>query len=141
MLYVDSSILVGLCTKETKSPAINKWYENSRDLHLISSTWMFTEFASALSIKERTGQITPKESKSAWKIFEAICNNDIELLPIDNKVFYSAGLLVLDSSSKLRSGDALHLAAAKFFKAKAIITLDKVLEKNAFRLKIKTIAI
>ncbi len=141
MLYVDSSILVGLCTKETKSPAINKWYENSRDLHLISSTWMFTEFASALSIKERTGQITPKESKSAWKIFEAICNNDIELLPIDNKVFYSAGLLVLDSSSKLRSGDALHLAAAKFFKAKAIITLDKVLEKNASRLKIKTIAI
>jgi uncharacterized protein len=141
MLYVDSSILVGLCTKETKSPAINKWYENSRGLHLISSTWMFTEFASALSIKERTGQITPKESKSAWKIFEAICNNDIELLPIDNKVFYSAGLLVLDSSSKLRSGNALHLAAAKFFKAKAIITLDKVLEKNASRLKIKTIAI
>jgi predicted nucleic acid-binding protein len=141
MLYVDSSILVGLCTKETKSPAINKWYENSRDLQLISSTWMFTEFASALSIKERTGQITPKESKNAWKIFEAICNNDIELMPIDNKVFYSAGLLVLDSSSKLRSGDALHLAAAKFFKAKAIITLDKVLEKNASRLKIKTIII
>jgi predicted nucleic acid-binding protein len=141
MLYVDSSILVGLCTKETKSPAINKWYENSRDLQLISSTWMFTEFASALSIKERTGQITPKESKNAWKIFEAICNNDIESMPIDNKVFYSAGLLVLDSSSKLRSGDALHLAAAKFFKAKAIITLDKVLEKNASRLKIKTIII
>ena len=141
MLYVDSSILVGLCTKETKSPAINKWYENSRDLQLISSTWMFTEFASALSIKERTGQITLKESKSAWKIFEAICNNDIELLPIDNKIFYSAGLLVLDSSSKLRSGDALHLAAAKFFKAKSIITLDKVLEKNASRLKIKTISI
>ena len=130
MLYVDSSILVGLCTKETKSPAINKWYENTRDLQLISSTWMFTEFASALSIKERTGQITPKESKSAWKIFEAICNNDIELLPIDTKVFYSAGLLVLDSSSKLRSGYALHLAAAKFFKAKAIITLDKVLKKT-----------
>jgi hypothetical protein len=37
---------------------------------------MFADFASALSIKERTGQITPKESKSAWKIFEAICNND-----------------------------------------------------------------
>lgn len=141
MLYVDSSILVGLCTKETKSPSINKWYENSRDLQLISSTWMFTEFASALSIKERTGQITSKESKNAWKIFEAICNNDIELMPIDNKVFYSAGLLVLDSSSKLRSGDALHLAAAKFFKAKAIITLDKVLEKNASQLKIKTITI
>jgi hypothetical protein len=60
---------------------------------------------------------------------------------MENKVFYSAGLLVLDSSSKLRSGDALHLAAAKSFKAKSIITLDKVLEKNASRLKIKAIVL
>ena len=141
MLYVDSSIFVGLCTKEIKSIAINKWYEDSGDLKLISSTWAFTEFASALSIKERTRQITLKESKSAWKIFEAICNNDIELLPIDNKVFYSAGLLVLDSSSKLRSGDAIHLAAAKHFKVKTLVTLDKVLKENAVRLKIKTLTI
>jgi predicted nucleic acid-binding protein len=141
MLYVDTGIFVGLCTKEAKSLAINKWYENSRESKLISSTWTFTEFASALSIKERTGQITSKENKSAWKLFETICNYDIELLPIDNKIFYSAGLLVLDSSSKLRSGDALHLAAAKSFKAKSIITLDKVLEKNAARLKIKTLII
>ena len=141
MLYVDSSILVGFCTQEAKSPAINKWYESTKNIKLISSTWTFTEFASALSIKERTGQITLKESKSAWNLFEAVCNNDIELLPIDNRVFYSAGLLVLDSSSNLRSGDALHLAAAKSFKAKSTITLDKILEKNAARLKLKTISI
>ena len=141
MLYVDTSILVGFCTPEGKSPAIHKWYDSIKDAKLISSTWTFTEFASALSIKERTGQITPKESKNSWKLFEAICTNDIELLPIENKVFYSAGLLVLDSSSKLRSGDALHLAAARSFKAKSIITLDKVLAKNAARLKIKTVVI
>ncbi len=141
MLYVDTSILVGLCAHEGKSSAIHKWYDNSKDIKLISSTWTFTEFASALSIKERTGQITLKENKSAWKLFEALCTNDIELLPIDSKVFFSAGLLVLDSKSKLRSGDALHLAAAKSLKAKSIITLDKVLEKNASRLKIKTIVI
>ena len=141
MVYVDTSILIGFCTHEGKSSAIHKWYDNIKDVKLISSTWTFTEFASALSIKKRTGQITPKESKSAWKIFEAICANDIDLLPMENKVFYSAGLLVLDSSSKLRSGDALHLAAAKSFKAKSIVTLDKGLEKNASRLKIKTIVI
>ena len=141
MLYVDSSVLVCFCTEEAKSPAINKWYESTKNVRLISSTWTFTEFASALSIKERTGQITSKESKKAWNLFESVCNNDIELLPIDNKVFYSAGLLVLDKSSNLRSGDALHLAAAKSFKAKSIITLDKVLEKNAARLKIKALTI
>jgi uncharacterized protein len=103
--------------------------------------WTFTEFASAINIKEGTKQINPKESKNAWDLFETICNNDIELLPIDNKVFYSAGILVLDSSSNLRSGDALHLAAAKSSKAKSIVTLDKVLGKNAARLKIKAITI
>ncbi|QWE08046.1 type II toxin-antitoxin system VapC family toxin [Polynucleobacter ibericus] len=141
MLYVDTSILVGFCTHEGKSSAIHKWYDNTKDTKLISSTWTFTEFASALSIKERTSQITSKESKNAWKLFEALCANDIELLPIENKVFYSAGLLVLESASKLRSGDALHLATAKAFKAKSIITLDKVLEKNAIRLKMKVLTI
>jgi predicted nucleic acid-binding protein len=48
---------------------------------------------------------------------------------------------VIDSKSNLRAGDALHLAVAKYFKAKSIITLDKVFEKNASRLKIKTIVI
>ena len=141
MLYIDSSVLVGLCTRESKSPAINRWYENNKELKLISSMWTFTEFASAMSIKERTKQINSKESKKAWGLFKTICNNDIELLPIDNKVFYSAGILVLDSSSNLRSGDAIHLAAAKSFKAKSIVTLDKVLGKNATRLKIKALMI
>ncbi|MBU3670232.1 MAG: type II toxin-antitoxin system VapC family toxin [Polynucleobacter sp.] len=141
MLYIDTSIFVGLCTQEAKSPAIHKWYDSIKDVKLVSSTWAFTEFASALSIKERTGQITPKQSKGAWKIFETFCSNDVELMPIDNKVFYSAGLLVLDSTSKLRSGDALHLAIAKSHKVKCIITLDKVLEKNAKRLKMKVMTI
>jgi predicted nucleic acid-binding protein len=48
---------------------------------------------------------------------------------------------VIDSKSNLRAGDALHLAAAKSLKAKSIITLDKVLEKNAARLKIKGLTI
>jgi len=141
VIYLDSCVLVGMCTMEAKSNAIHKWYDSIKETKIISSVWTFTEFASALSIKERTGQITAKESRLAWKLFETVCNNDIELLPIDNKVFYSAGLLVLDSSSKLRSGDALHLAAAKHSKAKLLVTLDKVLEKNAARLKIKTLTI
>ena len=141
MIYLDSCVLVGLCTQEVKSNAILKWYGSVKKSKLISSNWTFTEFASALGIKERTGQITSKESRNAWKLFETICGNDLELLPIDSKVFYSAGLLVLDSSFKLRVGDALHLAAAKFFKAKMLVTLDKVLEDNAARLKLRTLII
>lgn len=140
MIYVDTSILVALCTAEPKSEAVDKWHSNS-SAKLISSTWSFTEFSSALSLKIRTNQITEKQSHDAWKKFDFLCQNDIELMSIENKTYYSAGILVIDSKSNLRAGDALHLAAAKSFKAKSLITLDKVLEKNASRLKIKTILI
>jgi len=140
MIYIDTSILVALCTNEPKSEAVDKWHNNS-STKLISSTWSFTEFSSALSLKVRTNQITERQSRDAWKKFDFLCQNDIELMSIENKTYYSAGILVIDSKSNLRAGDALHLAAAKSFKAKSIITLDKVLEKNATRLKIKTIVI
>jgi len=140
MIYVDTSILVALCTAEPKSEAVDKWHNNS-SAKMISSTWSFTEFSSALSLKVRTKQITEKQSRDAWKKFDFLCQNDIELMSIENKTYYSAGILVIDSKSNLRAGDALHLAAAKSFKARSLITLDKVLEKNAARLKIKTILI
>ena len=140
MIYVDTSIFVALCTTEPKSDAVDKWHDKS-SAKMISSTWAFTEFSSALSLKVRTNQITEKQSREAWKKFDTLCQNDIELMPIESKTYYSAGILVIDSKSNLRPGDALHLAAAKSFKAKSIITLDKVFEKNASRLKIKTIVI
>ncbi|OYY57812.1 MAG: twitching motility protein PilT [Polynucleobacter sp. 35-46-207] len=140
MIYVDTSIFVALCTKEQKSDDVAKWYTNSQ-AKMISSTWAFTEFSSALSLKVRTSQITEKQSREAWKKFDSLCQNDIELLPIESKAYYSAGILVVDSKSNLRAGDALHLAAAKQSKSKFLATLDKVLAKNAGNLKIQTVLI
>jgi len=140
MIYVDTSVFVALCIKEQKSDDVAKWYTNS-SAKLISSTWAFTEFSSALSLKVRTGQITEKQSREAWKKFDGLCQNDIELLPIENKVYYSAGILVVDSKSNLRAGDALHLAVAKQLKSKSLATLDKVLAKNANSVKIQAVLI
>ncbi|OYW80644.1 MAG: twitching motility protein PilT [Polynucleobacter sp. 32-46-5] len=140
MIYVDTSIFVALCTKEQKSDDVAKWYTNSQ-AKMISSTWAFTEFSSALSLKVRTSQITEKQSREAWKKFDSLCQNDIELLPIESKAYYSAGILVVDSKSNLRAGDALHLATAKQSKSKFLATLDKVLAKNAGNLKIQTVLI
>ena len=140
MIYVDTSVFVALCTTELKSDDAAKWYVNS-SAKMISSTWAFTEFSSALSLKVRTNQITEKQSREAWKKFDDLCQNDVELLPIESKVYYSAGILVVDSKSKLRAGDALHLAAAKQFKSKSLATLDKVLAKNASNVKIQAVLI
>ena len=50
MLYVDTSVLVALCTHEAKTAAVLKWYAASTD-KLACAAWCVTEFASALGIK------------------------------------------------------------------------------------------
>jgi predicted nucleic acid-binding protein len=46
---------------------------------------------------------------------------------------------VLEASTALRAGDALHLSCAELAGAKSIATLDDVLGRNAQRMKIKRV--
>lgn len=136
MVYVDTSVLVALYTKEIKSVDVSRWYAACSE-ELVSAVWCVSEFASALGIKQRTGQLSNTEGQAAWMQFERMCANDLQLLPIEPGTFHRAAVLTLDAASGLRAGDALHLAAALDIKAKSIATLDEVLAKNAKRMKIK----
>ena len=140
MVYVDTSVLVALYTNENKSAVVSRWYAGCTD-ELVSAVWCVSEFASALGIKQRTGQITITEAQAAWMQFERMCANDLQLLPLEPGTFHRAAILTLDAASGLRSGDALHLAAALDIKAKTIATLDDVMTKNAKRLKLKVAGI
>ena len=138
MVYVDTSVLVALFLPEGRSADVERWYSASDD-ELISSTWCVTEFASALSIKQRTGQIDEPAAQKAWQQFERLCANDLQLLPLDPTTFHRAAVLTLDPASSLRAGDALHLAAALDAKAKSMATLDEVLARNAKRMRLKLV--
>ena len=138
MIYVDTSVMVALVLNEPASTAVSRWYGASTE-ELVSTMWCVTEFASALGIKQRTGQIDAGEARDAWLSFERLCANDIKLLPVEPENFHRAAVLMLDASTGLRSGDSLHLAAALDAKAKQMATLDNVLEQNAKRLKLKTV--
>jgi uncharacterized protein len=138
MIYVDTSVLVALCTNEPKSASVAKWYAACKD-ELISAAWCITEFASALGIKQRTGQITAQQGAASWQAFERLCANDLQLLPVEPSAFHRAAVLTLDAKTGLRNGDALHLAAALEAKAKSMATLDEVLGRNAKAMKIKAI--
>lgn len=140
MVYVDTSVLVALCVNEPKSAAVAKWYAAS-DGELISAAWCVTEFASALGIKQRTGQITAEQGATAWQAFERLCAGDLQLWPVEPSTFHRAAVLTLDVASSLRAGDALHLAAALEAKAKSMATLDDVLARNAKRVKIKPLVL
>lgn len=140
MLYVDTSVLVALCTHEAKTADVVKWYAACTG-ELASAAWCVTEFASAMGLKERTGQLTQAQAQNAWLQFERVCANDLQLLPIESMTFHKAAILTMDAATGLRAGDALHLACALDAKAQGIVTLDTVMAKNAKRLKLKPVAI
>jgi uncharacterized protein len=138
MVYVDTSVLVALCTHEPMTAAVSKWFGSTND-ELVSGTWCVTEFASALGLKRRTGQISENESAFAWKTFERLCAGDLNLTPVEPPVFHQAALLALDVNSNLRAGDALHLAIALDCKASAMATLDSALALHSKAKRIKPV--
>lgn len=140
MLYVDTSVLVALCTNEAKTADVVKWYANCIE-ELASAAWCVTEFASAMGLKQRTGQLTQEQARTAWMQFEKVCANDLLLLPVETTTFHKAAVLTLEASAGLRAGDALHLACAMQAKAQGLVTLDVVLAKNAKRFKVPSVTI
>jgi predicted nucleic acid-binding protein len=140
MLYVDTSVLVALCSPEAKTAAVIKWYAACTG-ELASAAWCVTEFASAMGLKQRTGQLTQAQAQNAWLQFERVCANDLQLLSIETMTFHKAAQLTLDAATGLRAGDALHLACALDAKARGIVTLDNVMANNAKRLKLKPVVI
>ncbi len=138
-VYVDTSAIVALITNEAGSAAVAKWYASAKG-ELVSAAWCVPEFASALGIKQRTGQLDAVQTSAAWDRFQHLVANDLKLLPVEPVEFHRAALMALNSASALRAGDALHLACAESAKAKDIATLDAVMARNAQALKIKPVA-
>ena len=139
MVYVDTSVLVALLAHESNSAAVARWYATTK-AELVAAAWCVTEFASALGIKQGTGQMNTAQARSAWERFGSLVASDLRLLPVDPLNFHRAATLTLEPSSSLRAGDALHLACAMHAGAKSLATLDEVLARNALRFKIKRLA-
>lgn len=138
MVYVDTSALVALIVNEAASAGVAKWYAGTK-AELVSAAWCVPEFASALSLKQRTGQLDAQQAAHAWERFGRLVANDVKLLPVEPGDFHRAAVMTLDARSALRAGDALHLACAEHAAAKSVATLDATMARNAQRLKIKPV--
>ena len=84
-----------------------------------------------MSVKARKSEISARQSRAAWKDFDAFCKSGLRLLPVSRSTFDAAALMVLNAPSGLRSGDSLHLAMALEAGAGALATADATLAKNA----------
>ena len=136
MIYVDTSVLVALHTREPHIAAATRWYAACDD-DLASSPWCVTEFARALALKQRTGQLKVAAADRAWEMFQRLCANDLQLVPVGPGTFERAAALVRDAALGLRAGDALHVAAALDLKVTGFATLDGAQRAACTRLRLK----
>ena len=128
MMYLDTSAAIPLFVPEPISEAVEAWLAQSGD-KLVTSDWLVTEFASALSIKVRRTEINKRQADTAWNNFFAFTQTGLHVMRVDADVFQTAARLTRNSRSGLRAGDALHLAIARNHRAEAIYSLDKTMLK------------
>jgi uncharacterized protein len=131
MVYIDTSVWVALLCFENKAGAIKKILTHQNMLSVCCSDWIRTELMSALSIKYRRGELDLDTLHVLHQTIDGLARNGSHWptpLAID---FQTASHLCSDPNTKLRAGDALHLAIAKRLKCSQFFSLDDVLNANA----------
>jgi predicted nucleic acid-binding protein len=98
---------------------------------LVAADWILTEFASALFVKARRGDLAQKYAKIACEDFENFCRGGLRLIPVTRTAFTRGADLIRNAEGALRAGDALHLAMALEVGVSGVATADERFEQNA----------
>ena len=129
--YVDTSVLVAAHTREPHTAVAQAWLAAQGGGRLLLSMWTLLECDSALAIKRRRGELTAAAHAAAVKEIDAFSRHFAPLTVPTEGDHQRARELCRHAVSKLRAGDALHLAIALRLGAKGFATLDDVLASNA----------
>jgi predicted nucleic acid-binding protein len=130
MLYVDTSVLVSALTNEINTAHSQIWLAEQPASDLTISDWTVTEFASALSIKLRTGALSTLHRAAALSAFARLSSESFQVLPVARADFHIAARLTDQSQLNLCAGDALHLAVCASHGA-TLCALDRRLGEAA----------
>ena len=131
MTYVDTSALVALYTGEARGEPLLRWMSRRPHSGYCISDWVITEFASALAIKARRGDIDEDQVAQAWHEFDDACDTLLKVERVEADDFGNAAALCLQPATGLRSGDSLHLAIAARLACKSLLSFDDTLNRNA----------
>jgi uncharacterized protein len=137
-IYVDTSVWVAAYGAEASGAKTLEWLHSSNLHTVVTSDWITTEFASAIAMKKRRGELSVTDGEHAHLDFEII-NQQLLHLSIDSVDYVKAASLCRDANSNLRASDALHLALAIRHKCTDILSLDHVLNAQAKRQGIRVI--
>lgn len=132
MIYVDTSVIVSALTREADTALSQTWLTSQETSELTISDWTVTEFASALSMKLRTGALNADHRADALSAFTRLCAESLRTLPVTREDFRAAARFADQSELNLRAGDTLHLAICANHGA-SLCTLDRRLAEAAPR--------
>lgn len=138
MIYLDTSALVALLTPEPSSARVIQWFAGETR-PLFSADWCLAELASALAAKQRAKQLRAAQLRKAQQAFETLTAGGLRLLAVSREAHRQAAILCLQADSRLRAGDALHLAVALEAKIPWLAGLDSSMNASAQQLGMKLV--
>lgn len=124
-MYLDTSVVVKLYTREADSSACEKMVAGHK---LVSSELLYGELWSALLAKERAGVLTPEHRFRIWDLFEShILDDVIELMRLDGLLVREAAEIMAKVHPRvpLRTLDALHLATFASIESGPLFSTDR----------------
>ena len=129
MHYFDTSFLVPLILPEATSDPIARFFADLAGEDLAVSHWMRVEFSSLLAREVRMGGLSAEAARGADARFETMVDESFAVVLPNSEDFNVAKEYLSCFETRLRAGDALHLAIARNRGAEAIYSLDKILLK------------
>jgi len=133
MLYFDTRFLAPLILEEPSSTKIEVFFSRLKADELYVSHWTRVEFASLIAREVRMGGLAESDALLVIGQFDELVAESFQVLVPDVADYELAKSYIQHFATKLRAGDALHLAIASNHGAK---TLDEGLLNAAKLLKV-----
>ncbi len=129
MIYFDTSFLVPLVLPESTSDRIAIFIRALNIEQFAVSHWTRVEFSSLLAREVRMGGLDAQAAAQADARFEVMVDDSFAVLLPNANDFSLAKQYLRKFETRLRAGDAFHLAIARNHDAETIYSLDKTLLK------------
>jgi predicted nucleic acid-binding protein len=127
VLYFDTSFLAPLVIPEATSDKIAAFVQKLPAAEFAVSHWTRVEFSSLIAREVRMGGLDLQAATRADARFEAMVEESFSVLLPNADDFALAKRYLTRFETRLRAGDALHLAVANNHRASVIYSLDKIL--------------